>query len=154
MAFSPLSHGAVSLHSNPQLNPHRNSVPFTRPFRRSEFGDAAASFHVTRVRDRIVMVFASLIQLLFLFFWLRSRRCRRIRARRIRLLSWDHAFTRAASLRWTSTARTTVVVSACLLEESRLNRQLRVRPRTSSFYQDTVLGWSEAEFKENFRVCR
>ena len=100
------------------------------------------------------MVFASLIQLLFLFFWLRSRRCRRIRARKIRLLSSDHAFTTAASLRWTSTARTTAVVSACLLEGSCLNRQLRVRPRTSSFYQDTVQGWSKAEFKENFRVSR
>ena len=99
-------------------------------------------------------MFASLIQLLFLFFWLRSRRRQRIRARRIRLLSWDHAVTTAASLRWTSTARTTAMVSARLLEGSRLNRQLWVRPRTSSFYQDTVQGWSEAEFKENFHVSR
>ena len=44
------------------------------------------------------------------------------------------------------------MVSARLLEGSRLNRQLRVRPRTSSFYQDTVQGWSKAVFKENFRV--
>ena len=101
-----------------------------------------------------MMVFASLIRLLFLFFWLQSRRRRWIRARRKRLLSWDHAFTTAASLRWTSTARTTTVVSARLLEGSRLNRQLWVRPRSSSFYQDTVQGWSEAEFKGNFHVSR
>ena len=51
-------------------------------------------------------------------------------------------------------ARTTTVVATRLLEGSRLNRQLWVRPRTSSFYQDTVQGWSEAEFKGNFCISR
>jgi len=87
------------------------------------------------------------------FFWLRARRRRRIRAKR-RLSSWDHAFTASASLRWRSTARTTAVLCAHLLEGSRINRQLWVRPRSSSFYQDTVQGWSAAEFKGNFRMSR
>ena len=114
----------------------------------------AALFHVTRVRDASAMVFAKLLQLLLLYFWLRARRRRRIRAKRRRLSSWDHAFTASASLRWRSTARTTAAVCARLLEGSRINRQLWVRPRSSSFYQDTVQGWSDAEFKGNFRVSR
>ena len=114
----------------------------------------AALFHVTRVRDASEMVFAKLLQLLLLFFWLRARRRRRIRAKRRRLSSWDHAFTASASLRWRSTARTTAAVCARILEGSRINRQLWVRPRSSSFYQDTVQGWSDAEFKGNFRVSR
>ena len=112
----------------------------------------AALFHVTRVQDASAMVFAKLLQLLLLYFWLRARRRRRIRAKRRRLSSWDHAFTASASLRWRSTARTTATVCARLLEGSRINRQLWVRPRSSSFYQDTVQGWSDAEFKGNFRV--
>ena len=91
----------------------------------------AALFHVTRVRDPSAMVFAKLLQLLLLFFWLRARRRQRIRAKRRRLLSWDHAFTASASLRWRSTARTTAAVCACLLEGSCINRQLWVRPRSS-----------------------
>ena len=114
----------------------------------------AALIHVTRIRDASAMMFAKLLQLLLLFFWLRARRRRRIRAKRRRLSSWDHAFTVSASLRWRSTARTTAAVCARLLEGSRINRQLWVRPRSSSFYQDTVQGWSDAEFKENFRVSR
>lgn len=31
-----------------------------------------------------------------------------------------------------------------------ISHQLWVGPRTSSFYQDTVLGWSNAKFKGNF----
>ena len=87
------------------------------------------------------------------FFWLRARRRRRIRAKRKRFSSWDHAFTASASLRWRSTTRTTAVVCARLLEGSRINRQLWVRPR-SSFYQDTVQGWSNTEFKGTFHVSR
>ena len=37
---------------------------------------------------------------------------------------------------------------------SRINRQLWVRPRSSSFYQDTIQGWSDVEFKGNFCVSR
>ena len=114
----------------------------------------AALFHVTRVRDARAMVFAKLLQLLLLYFWLRARRRRRIRAKRRRLSSWDHAFTASASLRWRSTARTTAAVCARLLEGSHVNRELWVRSRSSSFYQDTVQGWSDAEFKRNFRVSR
>ena len=147
---APLSHGLL----NPPLNPHPNSVPFTRPSRKSSLVMQAALFHVTRVRDASAMVFAKLLQLLLLFFWLQTRRRQRIRAKRKRLSSWDHAFTASASLRWRSTARTTAAVCARLLEGSRINRQLWVRPRSSSFYQDTVQGWSNAEFKGNFRVSR
>ena len=136
------------------LNPYPNSVPFTRPSRKSSLVMHAALFHVTRVRDASAMVFAKLLQLLLLYFWLRARRRRRIRAKRRRLSSWDHAFTASASLRWRSTARTTAAVCARLLEGSRINRHLWVRPRSSSFYQDTVQGWSDAEFKGNFRVSR
>ena len=50
--------------------------------------------------------------------------------------------------------RTTVAVCARLLKGSRINRQLWVRPRSSSFYQDTIQGWSDAEFKGNFHVSR
>ena len=107
----------------------------------------AALFHVTRVPDTSAMVFAKLLQLLLLFFW-------QIRAKRRRLSSWDHAFTASASLRWRSTVRTTAAVCARLLESSRINRQLWVRPRSSSFYQDTVQGWSDAEFKGHFSVSR
>ena len=89
-------------HLNPHLNPHPNSVPFTRPSRKSSLVMQAALFHVTRVRDASAMVFAKLLQLLLLYFWLRARRRRRIRAKRRRLSSWDHAFTASASLRWRS----------------------------------------------------
>ena len=99
------------------------------------------------------MVFANLLQLLLLFL-AASKRRRMIRAKRRRLSSWDHAFTASASLRWRSTARTTAAVCARLLEGSRINRQLWVRPRSSSFCQDIVQGWSDAEFKVNFRVSR
>ena len=140
-------------HLNPHLNPYPNSVPFTRPSRKASLVMQAALFHVTRAS---AMVFAKLLQLLLLYFWLRAIRRRRIRAKRRRLSSWDHAFTASASLRWRSTARTTAEVCARLLEGSRINRQLWVRPRSSSFYQDTaaVQGWSDAEFKGNFRVSR
>ena len=46
------------------------------------------------------------------------------------------------------------MTSARLLEGSRINRQLWARPRSSSYYQDTVQDWSNAKFKVNFRVSR
>ena len=49
------------------LNPHPNSVPFTRTSRKSSLVMQAALFHATRVRDASAMVFAKLLQLLLLF---------------------------------------------------------------------------------------
>ena len=48
------------------LNPYPNSVPFTRPSRKSSLVMQAALFHVTRVGDASAMVFAKLLQLLLL----------------------------------------------------------------------------------------
>lgn len=46
--------------------------------------------------------------------------------------------------------RSTAAVFALLLKRSRTNRQPWMRPRSSSFYQDTILGWSDAELMGNF----
>ena len=52
---------------NLHLNLHPNSVPFTHHIRESQFSDAAAIFHITRVRDAITMVFLNCSSCYFVF---------------------------------------------------------------------------------------
>ena len=82
----------------------------------------------------IVTMFAKLLQLLILSYWLRARRRRRIWVKRLRLSSWNHAFTAFASSQWNSTARTPAALSTRSLEGSRINRIDEVSS-IASFYR-------------------
>ena len=95
----------------------------------------------------------SKVLLLFIFFWLRSRRLRLGRARRRRIAAQSVGLAIVVS-QWCLISRVAITAALRLLQGNRLQRRLWVKPRSASFFQDIVPGWNDADFKGNFRISR
>ncbi len=93
------------------------------------------------------------VLLLFIFFWLRSRRLRLDQARRRRIAAQSVGLAIVVS-QWCLISRVAITAALRLLQGNRLQRRLWVKPRSASFFQDIVPGWNDADFKGNFRISR
>ena len=92
--------------------------------------------------------------LLIIFFWLCLRRLRLDRARLRRRAAAQSVGHAIVVSQWRLISHVAITSALRLLKGNRLERRLWVKPRSASFFQDIVPGWSEADFKGNYHVSR
>ena len=87
-------------------------------------------------------------------FWLRWRRLRLARARIRRVAAAQSIELAVEVAQWRLTSHVAISAALHLLQGNWLKRQVWVKPRSASLYQDIVLGWNNNYFKANFRISR
>ena len=92
--------------------------------------------------------------LLFIFFWLRSRRLCLDRARLRRRAAAQSVGLVIVMSQWRLISRVAIASALRLLQGKWLERRLWVKPRSASFFQDIVPGLNDGDFKGNFQVSR
>ena len=91
---------------------------------------------------------------LLLLIWLRSRRVRRVRARRRRTAAIRRLHFTLLELQRQTMLCVTLAVARQLLDATRVERTRWVQHKSTAFFTDIIPGWDDALFKQNFRVSR